>query len=737
MKSYKASYNPPKGKKGYTTNFRHPIIMDKSGKYGLKVHRGLGTQEENEAKELVDSLNELMTNDYWWDLSKRTEAYSRYSPIIVDAFYDPMERNNLEETELLNKIKVPGKDDGYTRTCIIGPSGAGKTSLLRLLCGTIKEKYPTTSTGRTTSCNMEVIMSDDGTYEVVITFMSRGLFEMYVQECIENAITYGLIEEIFDREKLSEKLLIHKDLIIRLSYILGDLSLCEDRYNEYEGYDEYDEISEVEKYPYEYKQDIPTLVSRIDVFVDSLIDIIMDLKGKEVLPDDENVSLEENDDVLSLRDDIVNEVQKRFSYLKCGDKLNTTGKWVNAWYFSTENREEFIKVVKMFSSNSKGLWGGLLSPIVSTMRVKGDFRSTVKSDFNKIVYYDGLGLGHKTAMSSMPLELIDRFKESDSIIIVDNAQAPVLDTVKMALKSVIESGAASKLLMCFTHIDLMMGSNFYNFNDKRKHVLSALSSYLMEIRKQNPLLLSDVEEKEILNSCHYFSSLDKNNLSVITEKETIKLFENFKKNFTKRITVDDVIIRYDAMTLYAHMQIAIKKYRTVWGYKIGYTAKTDLTEHWSRVKALTKRLAYFNLPHYNNELMPLSDLAQEIREQINLFLNNPMSIIPAEIDSDVKVELINLIKADVSVKISEFIKDEMWQNKEQLNRWEEAYVLRGRYSTFHRSAKINEIFELAAPQIDNFAYNMTDIQKQYIMRVMHIMETAIQNNNGVLEKFNY
>lgn len=744
MASYRAGCNPPKGKKGYTTNFRHPVIKDKDGKYGMKVHRGLSTSDENEANELVDKLNELMSDDYWWDLSKRAEAYSKYNSIIVDAFYDPMDNKNPDETDILNKVIMPSKEDGYTKAIIMGPSGAGKTSLVRLLCGTIKEKYPTTSSGRTTTCEMEMIMSDDGMYEVVVTFMSRGLLEMYVQECIENAFYYGVSGNNTDlnRENISDKLFIHRDLIVRLSYILGDLSLVSKDESKDDEYDDYDidddkKTRDIEESVYEYKQDIPKLLEKVNGFVDCLIEIINKYRNKSISLEDETLRLEDDEDILSLRDDIVNEVQLRFNLLVGGEKLNSKGKWVNAWYFKTESRDEFIKVVKRFSSNAKNAWGGLLTPIVRTMRVKGNFKPEGESELSKIILFDGQGLGHKTTATSIPLETIDKFKESDSIIIVDNAQAPLLDNVKIALKSVIESGAASKLLMCYTHVDMMKGDNFNNFNDKRKHVVAALSTYLMDIKKQNSLIFSDIEESEILNSCYYLSELDKSEINKITRKESGKMLEKLREHFRAGITIDDVTVHYDAMTLYTHLQIAIKKYRTNWGQIIGYPSKSSKTEHWSRIKALTRRLAYYNLPDYNNELMPLSDFAQAVREQINIFLNKPLSIDPEETDMEVKVALINLIKGDINAKLAEFIRIQMWQDPIQMKRWEEAYCYRERYSTYYRSVKVNEILELAAPQIDNFAYNMTDIQKSYVMQVMNIVEEVIETYGGKLERFNY
>ena len=85
--SPKVSYNIQKGKRGYTVNFRHSVVKDKDGKYGLKVHRGIGTTDAAEAQRLAEELERILSDSYWADSSKRTEAYGHFSEVVVDAYY--------------------------------------------------------------------------------------------------------------------------------------------------------------------------------------------------------------------------------------------------------------------------------------------------------------------------------------------------------------------------------------------------------------------------------------------------------------------------------------------------------------------------------------------------------------------------------------------------------------------------------------------------------------------------
>lgn len=117
------------------------MVKDKDGKYGLKVHRGLGTTDATEAQRLAEELEKILSDSYWADSSKKEEAYKHFSEVVVDAYYEPLEAANPIHEDSLNQIKLPSKEDGYTRQTFVGPSGAGKTSLLRLMAGTGMEKF--------------------------------------------------------------------------------------------------------------------------------------------------------------------------------------------------------------------------------------------------------------------------------------------------------------------------------------------------------------------------------------------------------------------------------------------------------------------------------------------------------------------------------------------------------------------------------------------------------------------
>ncbi len=727
----------PKGKRGYTINYRHPVVKDRDGKYGLKIHRGLGTTDSEEADKLVAQLQELVDDENWWDYSKREEAYNRFAGIIVDAFFDPMEPPQSTEAKYLDEISLPQKRDGAKRITLLGPSGAGKTSLERVILGTSKERFPSTASGRTTTCQTEIITAQEGEYEAVVTFMSRHVVEMFVQENIEECINYCIDQGMdgIDVEKAEEKLLVHKDLILRLPYILGNSSLAADSTDMDE--DDEEDIEETEEACYEFEQKVDVLTNCIKEFVQRVIEIARSYMNEGINPSDESFNYEEEDAVLELRRDIVDEIANRFKLITKGRRLNQQGSWVNAWYYKADNKVDFLKTVKMFTCNSKAYWGGLLTPIVKAIRIKGHFGSEDFPLEDNLVIYDGEGLGHKTTLTSMPTDMIERLTNSDIVVCVDNALQPIMDNSKMALRTLVEMGLAQKTVIAFTHVDLMSGDNMTSNKDKKGHVKIALDAFLSEMRRDNPDKITATEKESMLDNCFFFSELHdvKGKISKLTLNNLQNMFERINRIFEASISVKDVELHYDEITLYNHLKAAITRYRIVWGEKIGLPNKTINTEFWSRIKALTRRLGFFNMDHYNYELMPLADFNDAIRGELNTYLNRPISVEPKGTPDEVKEEVVSKIKQKINTRLASFVRDEMWKNEDQLKRWQQAYQFRGTGSSYFRSAKINEIFDFSAPIIGDFSYDMNEFQKQYVKSVIDIVRSSISELGSKLESF--
>lgn len=745
MKTYKATISRNKGKNGLSMIFRHPVKKEQKTKYGVRVRRGLGTSDEEEAQEIVDQMNELLSDCTMWSIDKKELARERYSEIVVSAFYDSLEGEVIDHNQILNKqLPFPTKEDGYNSAILMGHTGAGKTSFLRCIMGTQKDRFPTTATGRTTTCTMEVILSDDKEYELVVTFMTRDLLTLYVKECVQNAIIFCIEKKVkatdsqLDSE-IAEKLLTHKELTVRLSYILGHPSMVEEEDDEFDDEDEemFDEDEKISVM--QNQEEINRMVGDIKDNIEKIKLISGDFLNSEANQDlsdeeDEEISvemfLEKNDIYNDIIDDIAEEIEQKFSILKDGEAVSKNRGWVNAWHYKTTDRDEFINVAKYFSSNNKAQWGTLLTPIVQFVRIKGNFKPSFTEESPKLILVDGLGLGHKTTSTSIPTDTTSRFQDVDSIILIDNATSPVMDNTKVAIKTIVESGNTNKLSICFTHMDQLVGDNLRTGKDKVTHVKNSLDSYLTALKEQTPPIITESAEAGILESCFYMWNIDKD-VKASTQKQFEKLFSRIAISNSKSTTKESIELSYDEVRLYSFLQQATKDFRVQWRQILAIPHRTDKTQHWTKIKALSRRLCEYNIDHYNYELMPIADFLSDITSQLNIFLSEP-SQYPDMVTDEEKEEIINLIKSEIYVKMHIFAKNSLWKNTEPMKKWNEAYLCAGKGSASQRAYEIDRIFDIGAPILNNYVYNMRMKQEEevFIKGVIMIVKCAIEEAGG-------
>ncbi len=727
----KVNYTKAEGKNTYTANFRHSVVKDSEGKYGKKIHRSLCTEDETVAKEMAENLEELLNNEKWWDVTHRGEAERRYGEVVADIFYAPMDDGSVDTDELVNdEIPMPDPSEDFLRIAMLGATGSGKSSLVREILGTSKEHFPTTAAGRTTTCDFQAISNDQEEFDGIVAFQSKRYVEAQVLECITNAVEEAVKGE--NDDKIADKLLIAKDLTFRLTYILGAFSSEAEIDDDDFGGNEDDsdpDFSELQN-PDDLQTKIKSFIAQIRAIADRLKVNNIDVKQDDFNP-------EEQDDFLQLQDEIMNEIIARFSILDKDGILDSQGKWVNVYACHIPERKEFIKYMKLFTSNYKSAWGSLLSPIVKTVRIRGRFNEGYAGD-QKMVILDGQGQGHKVTATSVSTDNVANIvNNADVVLIADNAEQPMLENTKMVLRAVIELGFGKRCYLGFTHMDSLNGANLISGADKKKHVSASVEAYMSALREQEPDVLSESHRQSILSNCFYFAGLNKTgDKPKGTMQNMAKMLESMKE-CRKRLVVEEMALEYDSMTLYAHLQDAMAEFHDVWSKRLGYPSISEITEHWSRIKALSRRLAQLGEDNYNNELAPLADFRQIIASQLNVFFNKPIRCL-SERASDHDVEnYIDILKGEINAKLLGFIKETLWTDKEQLARWNEAYNYRGRYSTNYRAVRISEIFDVGAPEIDKFAYNMTEIQKVYVKEIINMVEEVLKSHGSSLTTFRY
>ena len=499
---YSASLSQTQGRSGFSIIFRHPARRDDaSGKPGVRVRRGLGTRDEAEAERLRSELNVLLGDPKYHDPHARAEAERRFDPRVVDIFFDKMMPEETDFTALREAaIPLPESGpDGYRRVLFLGTTGAGKTTLVRQLIGTdpLKERFPSTSTAKTTIHDTEIVLAE-ADWRAVVTFASSDEVREYLNECISAAVL-AAAKRADDAEVL-RRLLNHVNQRFRFNYVLGNGPAAAPLNSDFDD-DEEESEGEVDLLSEEGHDaiDMASTVEMLARTVEELRELALRLGDKlraevdEHGDDDERVADEIFEEELDnlLRDDegfhqvadaMMEEIEKRFDLLPPGEVQKTRQSWPLTWSgaWPFEKRAEFLRAVSRFSSNYAPLFGRLLTPLVNGVRVAGPFTPTWNgSEVPKLVLLDGEGLGHTPKSSSAVSTVVSRrIETADAVLLVDSATQPMQAAPLAAMREVVATGNARKLIIAFTHFDEVKGDNLPNASAKAHHVLASAENVL-------------------------------------------------------------------------------------------------------------------------------------------------------------------------------------------------------------------------------------------------------------------
>ncbi|GII84184.1 hypothetical protein Ssi03_21740 [Sphaerisporangium siamense] len=730
---YTASKVRDKGRERYSVIFRHPIRLDPAtGKPGRRVRRGLGTSDEAEAEELVTQLNMLLSDESYWSATARTNAEGRFDGRVVSAFFDGMTPAREKDSARLREklLPLPSADDGYRRVLLLGTTGAGKTTVVRQFLGTDPEsdRFPSTSTAKTTVADMEIVMGP-GPFRAVVTFFPRDEIVDHLADCASKAALAAL-DGAGDGE-IRRLLLDHENQRFRFSYVLGrrghrPVALAVSS-SSGDDFDEFDDEEPDEGAAQDFSAqpaglvgiDLDATMALVDEAVVTLRDLVKEHEdyARTILDtndrEDERVVRELLDEELDkiLRGDerfnaivdfFLEEIEKRFYALPIGTIKRDQQAWPLTWTWETDERAEFLRGVNRFTSNYAPLFGHLLTPLVDGIRVAGPFAPLwLEGEVPRLVLIDGEGLGHTpksaAAISTPVAKAID---EADAVLLVDNAAMPVQAAPASAVRSILTSGNADKLLFCFTHFDEVKGDNLRGLKDRRNHVLASvenlLSNFRIEFGVRSELML-----RRRLDVAVFLADIDKP-LDPDTQSGRLSISQ-FKKLLsgieatTERPELGPARPVYDKANLVLAVAAAATSFHRRWNAVLGIQRQADVAkEHWTRIKALNRRFAEDTSDQYDS-LRPASDLREFLKDEIYKTLQRPVEWTgDSPADDEALTVVINELSQAIARRLSAAIRDRL--SVRPVREWQHAYYLSGSGSTFVRARHIsNAIFARNVP----------------------------------------
>lgn len=726
----------------WVLTFRHPLKTDQRGKPGRKMRRSAGTNDAIQAEALREQLNTLLSDETWFSADRQPAASEVFDDVVVRAFYEDLTTPTTRSFDVRGqKIDLPSKDDGYCRVLLVGPTGVGKTSLLRQMIGSHPERdrFPSTSASRTTISDIEVITAPDEGYACVATFFNEWTVQTLVHECVADA---GAI--LWDDQpdaKIAERLLQHRDMRFRLSYVLGSWgqgvaaqAVDEDGFDDEPVAFEADgeevptaeEIAGMQAILEGYVQRIRVLAAKakadLGVELESLIK-----EDRDAAQDLFEEGIQTQPDFDELVGDIMDELRKRFDRL--GEGLSRRpGGWPESWVFASNDRDEFIRTIRRLSSNWAPSFGTMLTPMVDGIRIRGPFAPRFGDGDRRLVLLDGEGLGHaKDSATGVTSHITSRFDQVDVILLVDTAKTPMLDGATSVVRAVAASGHHDKLAIAFTSFDLLKRqANLPTPVDQRAHVMATVTQALASLKDVVGAPVIRAISRNIDDRCFMLGYLDR----PITEKnpapaaELLRLLDYFMTVGLANAAAVQVKPIYELARLLFSIQGAVAEFHNRWDAILRLGGAPNVRRaHWAEVKALNRRVA-LRIDNYEyQDLMPVTDLVSRLSEWITRYLDTPLRWEGKQPSEEEAEAALGLVQREVYKRLVPLAHQRLIEAG--YGRWMRAFNLSGRGSTFDRARAVQSVYvenvPVPGPALD---HRSTDLLREMQALVGEAIEAA-------------
>ncbi len=715
---YSASLSRTQGRAGWSVIFRHPArgtTPSESG--GLRVRRGLSTRDREEAEGLAAELNQLLSSPEFWTVAAKETAGRRFDPRVVEIFYHGMEVEVTAYTSLRDAVILlpDSAASDYLRVLLLGATGAGKTTLIRQVIGTDpkSERFPSTSTAKTTVHDIEILMDEGPEFRAVVTFAPAEEVREHLNECISAAVLAAYSGA--DDQEVLRRLLNHVNQRFRFNYILGNGPWQSTSEESDEDDEEVEPVGEATVHELGATNEL-LLAAVVQIreiaqrhgerLREELLAREEDQRVIDEIFEEELDALLRDDEVThELADRLIDEIEERFDRVPVGSIRRSRQGWPVSWTFRTPDRAAFLEAIGRFASNYAPRFGTLLTPLVNGARVAGPFTPTWAANRPKLVLYDGEGLGHTPrSATSVPTGLTRRIAEVDAVILVDSATQPMQAASVAAMRELVSTGNSSKLLFVFTHFDGVRGDNLPTVHARVQHVLASAENVFAAIGEE----LGPFAERSLrgrLQKARFFVGSIQSPLS-----GGAKAGARTIQQLTDLLQAVDTIVaqpkpakarpKYDRLNLVLAVRAAAENFHTSWWPRLGLKFEPGVyKEHWTRIKALSRRLAVPDWTDEYDTLRPVADLKGQLQAQVYVLLQNPVQWTGVEPSDEEKAVIFDVLAESLSRRLLDLASARIRQDR--VSDWQQAYAQAGSGSTFVRARIIaDQVYDKAAPVPD-------------------------------------
>lgn len=668
----------------------------------LPLHGYNETKAINARKQLEQALDLLQADVTLTE----NQLFRDYDPIVAKALAphlhqpstaEPLSHVALDpsaapDSQSLRELILPfpTSEQGYRRIRIIGATGSGKTTLLRQMIGMHPdtEPFPSTASNKTTIANLELIFADVSEYRCVATFCDFEYTKAHIEDCIAAAVEACVMQ--LPNKTVADRLHRHRDQRFRLFQILGQCSL-----------ETIDSLSN--NMVSELKSIDDVLTNVVHIASTSTVSNAINSSPEDASDDDWAIldtAVRESSLFIELVARTLDLVIQRIEHLPAGTVNCSQNGWPQSWTYTTQNKEDFLKTIRLIDSQHHAYTGKLVTPLVNGIRVQGPFMP--RNEWNetenspKLILLDGEGLGHSSGtVFSLPENFTEVVDKVDAVVLVDNALQPMQAASVNAFASIVASGHESKLHIVFTHMDQLESDAFENSASKEDHIGETLHQTLYSISAQTGaseyLLAKNIPERTF-----YVAGIHKPLPDGLrrTKAQLRKLLKALSASSVDAPHEPDGLPSLmapaptskvaESPALPATMSNAAADFLKRWDGLVGYAGKKENTQHWTRVKALSRHIGVLGYTGYD-WLKPSEDLNQTVIQAVSRHLYSQQD----ESGSDVtNKQLVDTMLRSISRRVHITVKTGLIDDRREV--WKQAFLdFNGTGSTAKRAEAIH------------------------------------------------
>ncbi|WP_379139037.1 hypothetical protein [Paenibacillus sp. sgz500958] len=569
-------------KKSQYISFMSPTLKNKKG-HTRQLTKSIKNIPQNDLIEILRDTNELLEgyehySDGYEAFLEATKKFHKKSIEWVFDKTDIISKYNQDSVIRTVETKIPTKDSQGNflspATLLIGASGAGKTTFIKQLIGSVNTNFPATMQSNTTVGSMIAVIQNN-TNELIASakLVNKSALEDRLEQAYIQIIKQVLRNEKDIADIFYDNITIFDDKKVKLQYIISKddinspqllTTLKRESSEIWESF-----LKTSSELPFHVSLDFNKNFS-VEFFASFEEYIEESLEKSQVVNEVIEIVKERINYIalslfnfLNVQEDIrfSIEIIDESSVVQMGtDKSFEFPKMVTVSANYQDNRKPdnhlrqiFFRALEYVSAANEQNQGKTLFPLIEHLRINGNFkplwyREAEQPDY---ILIDSEGIGHDITNQSVSMQMREIMSRCNALTVIQNGAEQMQTAFAETLRSLIYNGWIDKTKFCFNRMESFDPNAHASTESKLTFINSNIKNTLKQIvsseKKEGPKIVASREnifEELILDKSLYFQYLkehleDSEKFIPLDKKEAWNQINNIEMDENTKIKIKE------------------------------------------------------------------------------------------------------------------------------------------------------------------------------------------------------